>query len=132
MKHLILALTLCTLLSACHNETPPQKAEDPEEAGREFIRASLNGNYDRAMFYLYKDSVKVNQMILDKWKTDYDRLSNADKVNFKESNIIVKSIDKVNDSLSHFTYSNSYKNVQQTINVIRSNGEWLVDLKEIH
>ena len=63
------------------------------------------------------------------WKSDYDKLSNADKVNFKEANIIVKSIDKVNDSLSHFTYSNSYKNVQQTINIVRSNGQWLVDLK---
>ena len=132
MKHLILALTLCTLLAACHIETPPQKADGPEEAGREFIRASLNGNYDRAMFYLYKDSVKANEMILNKWKSDYDKLSNADKVNFKEASIVVKSIDKVNDSLSHFIYSNSYKNIQQTINVVRSNGEWLVDLKEIH
>jgi hypothetical protein len=32
------------------------KAEDAQDAGREFIRASLDGNYDKAKFYLLKDS----------------------------------------------------------------------------
>lgn len=130
MKHIILALTICTLLSACHNDATLKKAEDPEEAAREFVRASLDGNYDKALFYLYKDSMNVNQMILDKWKAVYDQLPNADKVNFKEASIIVKSLDKINDSSSLFTYSNSYKNTQQTIKVIRANNEWLVDLKD--
>ncbi len=132
MKHLLLVLAVCTAFASCHSDAPPKKAEDAEEAAREFIRASLDGNYDRAVFYLYQDSVKANRMILDKWKTDYDHLSNADKVNFKDASIIVKNIEKVNDSVSHFTYSNSYKNVQQTIKVVRNNGEWLVDLEDIH
>jgi hypothetical protein len=132
MKHLILALTICTVLASCRTNDVPQKAEDAEDAAREFIRASLDGNYDRAEFYLYQDSVKANQMIMDKWKADYDHLSNADKVNFKDASILVKNIEKVNDSISHFTYSNSYKNVQQTIKVIRFKGDWLVDLKDIH
>jgi len=71
-----------------------------------------------------------DQMILDRWKIGYDKLPNADKVNFKEASIIVKSLDKVNDSSSLYTYSNSYKNTQQTIKIIRSNGDWLVDLKD--
>jgi hypothetical protein len=132
MKHIIAALVICTALASCHNDAALKKAEDPEDAAREFVRASLDGDYDKAMFYLYKDSVKANQMILDKWKADYDHLNNPDKVNFKDASIIVKSLDKVNDSTSLFTYSNSYKNIQQTIKVVRNNGEWLVDLKDIH
>jgi len=131
MKHIIPAVFgLCILLSGCHSDAALKKAEDPEEAAREFVRASLDGQYDKALFYLYKDSMNANQMILDKWKSNYDLLPNADKVNFKEASIIVKSLDKVNDSASLFNYSNSYKNKQQTIKVIRSNGEWLVDLKD--
>jgi len=130
MKHIILAFSVCALFLACHNNAVLKKAEDPEEAAREFVRASLDGNYDKAQFYLYHDSMKVNQMILDRWKTGYDKLPNADKVNFKEASIIVKSLDKVNDSSSLYTYSNSYKNTPQTIKIIRSNGEWLVDLKD--
>ncbi|MBS1567550.1 MAG: DUF4878 domain-containing protein [Bacteroidetes bacterium] len=130
MKYFLFVLSVCTLLSACHGGATLHKAADAEEAAREFVRASLNGEYDNALFYLYKDSLNVNQMILDKWKSNYDRLPNEDKVNFKSASIIVKSLDKVNDSVSLYNYYNSYKKKDQTIKIIRINGEWLVDLKD--
>jgi hypothetical protein len=109
-----------------------KKAEDAQEAAREFIRASLDGNYDKARHYLYQDSANVNQMLLDRWKSSYDQLPQEDKVNFKQANILVINTESLNDSTTNFTYSNTYKKKNTTIKVIRNNGEWLIDLKDIH
>ena len=132
MKQFILALAIAATVMACNNNTGYKVAEDGQEAATEFIKATLEGNYDKASFYMYKDSLGTNQMVLDKWKKDYDLLPNADKVRFKNASIIVKNIEKANDSLVNFTYVNSYRNIQQTIKVIRDNNIWLVDLKDIH
>src|SRR5258708_897643 len=65
------------LLAACGNSHSFKKAEDAQDAGREFIRASLDGNYEKASFYLYADT--TNQMLLNKWKKDYDRLDHEEQ-----------------------------------------------------
>jgi Domain of unknown function (DUF4878) len=131
MKKIFLLFTIISTL-ACNSETGFKKAEDAQEAAREFIRASLDGNYDKASFYLYKDSAGVNEMLLNKWKTDYSKWSQEDKVGHKESNIIVITTEKVNDSLLNYVFSNSYKKDTTTIKVVKANGDWLIDLKDIH
>ena len=37
----------------------------------------------------------------------------------------------LNDSTTSYTYANSYKKDTTTIRIVRINGKWLVDLKEI-
>ena len=118
--------------SACNSDANFKKAEDAQEAAQEFIRASLDGNYNKALFYLYKDSSGVNEMLLNKWKSDYDKWRQEDKVGHKEANIIVITTEKPNDSTLNYHYSNSYKKDTTTIKIVKVNGEWLVDLKDIH
>ena len=48
---------LLLILCACNDDATFKKAEDAQDAGRQFIRASLDGNYDKAKFYLF--TVKV-------------------------------------------------------------------------
>ena len=55
---------------SCANDDTYKKAEDAEDAGREFIRASLDGNYDKALFFLLKDTTNTNVMLLDRWRRD--------------------------------------------------------------
>jgi hypothetical protein len=131
MKRFIVPL-FTILVFSCSNEASYKKATDAQEAAREFIRASLDGNYDKANFYLFHDSLKVNEMLLDKWKSDYSHWSQEDKVGHKEANIIVITTDALNDSTLNYVYSNSYKKDTTTIKIIRYNGDWLVDLKDIH
>ncbi len=131
MKRTILLLSIFAAV-ACNSGTAYSKAEDAQEAAREFIRASLDGNYDKAVFYLYKDSAGVNEMLLNKWRGDYNKWSQEDKVGHKESNIIVITTDKINDSTLNYVFSNSYKKDTTTIKVIKTKGEWLIDLKDIH
>ena len=131
MKKVIVFFAVLALL-ACNSEAGYTKATDAQEAAREFIRASLDGNYDKASFYLYKDSAGVNEMLLNKWRTDYNGWNQEDKVGHKEASIIVITTQPVNDSTLNYIFSNSYKKDTTTIKIVRAKGEWLVDLKDIH
>ncbi len=55
MKKLFIALLVLTV-AACTGRKSYKKAEDAQDAAREFIRASLDGDYDKAEFYLFSDS----------------------------------------------------------------------------
>ena len=132
MKNLIIYLLVQYVFISCRNEGY-EKAEDAEEAGREFIRASLDGEYDKALFYLLKDSTNTNVMLLDKWKKDYTRRKQEDKINYKDANIIALRITEVNDSTAEYVYTNTFEVADTTtIKIVKVNGEWLVDLKDIH
>ena len=125
-------LSLTFIFAACSGNENYPKAEDAMDAGREFIRASLDGDMKKANFYLLKDS--TNQMIFDKWKYDvYNKLSPEERTNYRQANILTVKIDKVDDSTVNFTYSNTYKSKDTTtVKIVRRDGEWLVDMKEIH
>jgi Flp pilus assembly protein TadD len=134
-KHIILpSLLLAALivfLAACGDPHSFKKAENAQDAGREFIRASLDGNYEKASFYLYLDSSQQNKMMLDKWKRDYERLPDDERGKYKEADILPINIRNSSDSVTFYTYANSYKKDTTTIRIVRVDGEWLVDLKEI-
>jgi hypothetical protein len=117
------------LLAACGNSHSFKKAEDAQDAGREFIRASLDGNYEKASFYLFADS--TNQLLLNKWRKDYDQLDHEEQKKYRDADIMPINIQTVNDSTTSYTYTNTYKKDTTTIKVVRIKGEWLVDLKEI-
>lgn len=118
---------------SCSNEVKFKKAEDAQDAGREFIRASLDGNYEKARFYLLNDSTNTNVRLLEKWKLDYNLRTVEDKVNFKDASIIAIKVEPVDDSTVNFVYTNTFEPKDTTtIKVVRVGGEWLVDLKDIH
>ena len=131
MKKIILFFAVLVIVS-CKSEESYTKATDAQEAAREFISASLAGNYDKANFYIYKDSAKVNEMLLNRWRDMYSKWSQEDKVGHKEANIIVITTVPINDSTLDYVYTNSYKSDTTTIRILRYKGEWLVDLKDIH
>ncbi|HEV2481451.1 MAG TPA: hypothetical protein VGS79_17390 [Puia sp.] len=117
------------LLAACNDSHTFKKAEDATDAGRQFIRASLDGNSEKASAYLYTDS--TNKMMFNKWKKDYDHMSPEEQQKYKGAEIRIIDIHAINDSTTSFTYANSYKNDTTTIGIVRIDGDWLVDLKEI-
>jgi hypothetical protein len=133
MKSFIFLLFLTAGFISCNNEKAYNKAEDAQDAGREFIRASLDGNYEKARFYLFKDSTNTNVMLLDKWKKDYNRRSTEDKVSYKDASIIAIKVEPKNDSTVNFVYTNTFESKDTTtIKIVRVSDEWLVDLKDIH
>lgn len=127
IQKFIPALLLPLLLAACNHSF--KKAEDPQDAGREFIRAALDGNYEKASFFLYPDS--TNLLLMNKWKKDYDAMPHEEQQKYHDADILPINIQTVNDSVTSYTYANSYKKDTTTIRVVRIDGNWLVDLKEI-
>ncbi|WEK38167.1 MAG: hypothetical protein P0Y53_11735 [Candidatus Pseudobacter hemicellulosilyticus] len=113
------------------------KAEDAQDAGRQFIRASLDGDIEKARFYLLKDSANL-YLLNTTWKRNfYDKLSNDDRQQYRSADIRPIQIDPVSDSLVNYIYTNSYKEKDTTvISIVRmpdgDKFEWLVDLKHIH
>lgn len=106
------------------------KATDAQDAGREFIRASLNGDYRKAKFYLLKDD--DNLRLFEKNLSDYNHLSADAKRSYREANIRPVSITPVNDSLTKYTYwHTSNQKDTFTLSIVKVNDEWLVDLKSI-
>lgn len=117
------------LLFACNTERTFKKAEDAQDAGREFIRASLDGDYEKAQFYLLQDS--VNRLLMEKWEKGFDQFDANTRQQYKNASILPINIQSVNDSVTTYTFSNSYRKDTTTIKIVRVDGEWLVDLKEI-
>jgi hypothetical protein len=63
MINKIYALLIIIFFVSCGDE-PLKKATSAQEAGTEFIRASLDGDYRKAEFYLLKDD--ANQRLFEK------------------------------------------------------------------
>jgi hypothetical protein len=120
---------LIIFLAACNAGKTFNKAEDAQDAGRQFIRASLDGDYEKARFYLLNDS--VNLLLISKWQQGFDNLDRDTRQQYRDASILPISIKTVNDSVTIYTYSNSFRKDTTTVRIIRVKGEWLVDLKEI-
>ncbi len=107
-----------------------EKAENAQDAGREFIRATLEGDHKKAKFYMLQDT--TNLLLMDKQQQNYNHLSMEEKRQHRESNIRPLNIKKVNDSVTTYQYYTTYNPKDTTtIAIVKSNGNWLVDLKSI-
>jgi hypothetical protein len=125
----IFASCFLILVFSCNAGKSFKKAEDAQDAGRQFIRASLDGDYEKARFYLLSDS--VNLLLISKWQEGFDKMDRETRQQYREASILPISIRAINDSVTTYTYSNSFRKDTTTVHIVRINGEWLVDLKEI-
>lgn len=117
-------------LVACGGNGQYTKAEDAQDAGREFIRATLDGEHTKARFYLLKDT--TNLLLLKQQESNYNLLSGKDKNEFRASSIRPVEIKAVNDSVTMYKYYNTFHSKDTTtLRIVRINSEWLVDLKSI-
>lgn len=103
------------------------KRDDPLEAGREFIDASLKGNYEQAKKYLLPDS--LNMEYFNVQERFNKRLLPQEKDGYKNANIIIDSIQNISDSVTIINYSNTFKKTPDKIKLVRVNKEWFVDFK---
>ena len=125
----LFALAFPLLILSCNAGKTFNKAEDAQDAGRQFIRASLDGDYEKARFYLLTDS--VNLLLISKWQHGFDKMDKETRQQYREASILPINIRALNDSVTTYTFSNSFRKDTTTVHIVRINGEWLVDLKEI-
>jgi hypothetical protein len=125
-----IALAFLAILSfiACNNdEKAIMTSESEVDAARNFIRASLDNNFDEAKNYILIDS--TNTEYLEAAQRNRAHLSKEDNLKYREASIQIYDTKKVADSASIVIYSNSYKNQKDSLKVVQRNGQWLVDFK---
>jgi hypothetical protein len=124
MKPSIIAL-LTLLVFSCNNPAGFLKPEDGLDAGREFIRAVLDGDYTKGELYVMPDEEDIR---LYKRYTEYMRKrSGAELIELKQASIIINKVEEVGDTLQIINYSNSFTKEPIDIKVVKKNGEWWVD-----
>jgi hypothetical protein len=117
---------------ACNNndKKPPARAEDDIDAAREFIRSALDGKFNQARTYLLPDSSNIQYM--DVAERNY-RKAAPDTINaYHNASINIHEVKPVNDSTTIVIYSNSFKNDHDTLKVVKTKGQWLIDLKYLY
>lgn len=125
MKFLI-NMALALMLISCHTATE-SKPDTALDAGRAFIRASLDGNFENARTLLLKDSQNVQQY--NRYEKFYADLPLTERNNYKQASYEINKYEDVSDSVTIINYSNSFMHKPQEIKVVRSNDNWLVDFK---
>ena len=112
---------------ACNQSAKTIKNSDPLDAGREFIDASLRGDYEYAKKYLLTDS--TNQMYFERFVDFDEKKPTVDKEGYKNANIIINSTENISDSVTIINYSNTYKKEPAKLKLIKKSNAWWVDFK---
>jgi hypothetical protein len=119
-------ILIAAFLVSC-NHSKPARPETALDTGREFIRASLNGDFKNAETLLSKD--EENRQLFESFKKYYDRMPADKKQHYKSASYEINKYVDLDDSTVIINYSNDYMNKPMDIKVIRKNNEWNVDFK---
>ena len=129
MKTIALISCFLLLLMACNNsdKEAETKSDNDMDAARNFLDAALKGDYKNASVYMLKDS--ANLEYLNVTERGYQRMSLDERAKLKAASLRFFDTKQVNDSTTVTVFANSYKNDKDTLRIIRTQGQWLVDLK---
>jgi|SRR3954471_15807508 hypothetical protein len=130
MKTWLTGMLLLVFFISCNNDgekSATPASENDMDAARNFIRAALDRKWDDARRFMLKDSSNIE--ILKSFEDFYQHEDKEERRNYREASITTYDSRKVNDSTTIVNYSNSYKKKMDSIRIVRTNGQWLVDLK---
>ncbi|MEO6289944.1 MAG: hypothetical protein ABIO76_08495 [Ginsengibacter sp.] len=122
----LIFLVVIVSVAAC-NHSPEVRKTDPLESGRGFIEASLKGDYDEAKKYLLQDSTNIEYF--NGFKDFNNKRNEEEKKGYRDANIIIDSTQKISDSVTIISYSNTYKMKPSSLKLVKHDKEWLVDFK---
>ncbi len=120
-------LTALTIGLLCCNTAAEKEPVTDTDVATTFIRAVLDNDFTTAKKYLLND--EINLQYFESNKKQYQLKDAAELSKYKSSDIIINSLEPLKDT-TIINYSNSYKKDTKTkLRLIRSNGQWLIDLK---
>lgn len=113
------------LFAACNNPTGVVEPEDGADAGREFIRAVLDGDYVKAEAYIVQD--EEDKELYNRYVDHMRKLPGKELIEYKQSNITIHEIQQLGDTAVLMKFSNSATKQPQQLKIIKREGKWLVD-----
>jgi len=130
MKHVSKLLYLLVLgmgsFWGCSTPEGFKSPEDPLDAGREFIRALLDGDYEKGSLYVLNDP--EDQEIFKRYERYMKKQPKKELLNLKSASIIINTMENQGDSISIINFSNSHSMKPMDLKVVKANGEWKIDL----
>jgi hypothetical protein len=118
------------IISCNSNNDSSGRSENDIDAAREFIRAALEGKFDKARGYMLSDS--INMQYMDAAERNYLKTDNETRSGYKTASINIHKVETLNDSTTIVVYSNSFKNDHDSLKILKLKGQWLVDLKYLY
>lgn len=119
----------CTFLPilffGCNEPEGFQNPEDPLDAGREFVRAILDGNYQKAGLYIIGD--QEDKDLFTTYQQYMKKQPQKERLLLKSSSIIIHKSETINDSVTIINFSNSHSMKPMDIKVIREDNTWKID-----
>ncbi len=125
MKSRLSLILLLTTLFSCTQPEGFKEPEDSIDAGREFVRAVLDGDYEKANLYIIEN--EEDKALFERYKTYTKKQPREEKLQLKSASIIINKVEKINDSTSIINFSNSYSMTPMDLKVMLSNKKWRVD-----
>jgi hypothetical protein len=125
MKSTLSILLFLTALFSCSQPEGFKEPEDSIDAGREFVRAVLDGDYEKADLYIIEN--EEDKALFERYKKYTKKQPREEKLQLKSSSIIINKVEKLNDSTSIINFSNSYSMKPMDLKVMLNNKKWRVD-----
>jgi hypothetical protein len=100
--------------------------EDPLDAGREFIRALLDGDYEKGSLYVLNDP--EDQEIFKRYERYMKKQPRKELLNLKSASIIINKMENSGDSICIINFSNSHSMKPMDLKIVKYEGDWKVDL----
>ena len=110
---------------SCNQPEGFKEAEDPLDAGREFVRAVLDGNYEKAVLYI--EDNQEDKDLFERYKQYMNNQPKKEKLQLKSSSIIINKVENLSDTVSIVNFSNSYSMKPTDLKIVQKNKKWLVD-----
>lgn len=114
-----------TVLFSCKTPEGFKEPEDPLDAGREFVRAVLDGDYEKANLYLLNDP--EDQELYKRYQSYMKKTPKKEMLQLKSSSIVINKVETISDSVTIINYSNSYTMKPTDLKVIKVGNSWKVD-----
>lgn len=122
MRYLLAAL----LFSSCgQSPSAVPTPEDGEDAGREFIRAVLDGDYVKADQYVLPED--EDKQLYKRYVEYMRKQPGKELIELRQANITINEIQQQGDSVVLINYSNSHSKKPATVRVVRRSNKWWVD-----
>lgn len=97
------------------------------DVGRDFIKASLHGDFKTAEILILQDTENIQ--LFEAYKQYYNKLTAEKKKSYQTASYEINKYVDINDSVTIINYSNDYMKKPMDIKLIRHNNEWWIDFK---
>lgn len=122
---IVFSLLLVGFLFSCSTPEGFKEPEDPLDAGREFLRSVLDGDYEKANLYLLNDP--EDQELFKRYQSYMKKSPRNELLQLKSASIVINKVETLSDSVTLINYSNSYTMKPTDLKIIRQGTSWKVD-----